>query len=251
MREISGSVLVVGATSAIVVATIYELAEKLKPGSFILMARNQEKLSSLASDIRIRFGCEVKTLPFEAGDIHGMAGSIAQLLESDQSVETAILGHGALFDNGLCEKDLKAMEENFYINGFSFAVLLQRLVSYFQKTKKGSICVIGSVAGDRGRGSNYHYGAAKGYVEKLTQGMRVCLFGSGVQVLLVKPGFVDTPMTRSFKKGFLWVQPEAVGRAIVRALVANKSVIYVPFFWRWIMFIIRCLPDFVFNRLKI
>ena len=250
MKKVSDSILVVGATSVIVMATIYELAKKFRPGKFILMARDQEKLLSLASDIRIRFDCEVKTLPFEATDIQGMVGNIEKLLESDQSIGIALLGHGVLVDNNLCEKNQKTMEESFYINGFSFAILLQRLVRYFEKTKKGSICVIGSVAGDRGRGSNYYYGAAKGYVEKLTEGMRVRLFGSGVQVLLVKPGFVDTPMTHRFKKGFLWVQPEVVGRAIVKALVTNQSVIYVPFFWRWIMLIIRFLPGFVFNRLR-
>ncbi len=250
MKEVSGSVLAVGATSAIVTATLYEIAKKFRPKKFILMARNQEKLSSLASDMKIRFDCEVKTLVFEATDIQATTDSIEKLLEQDSSIEIALLGHGVLPDNDLCGKDIKVMEKSFYVNGFSFAFLLQNLVRYFKKTKRGSICVIGSVAGDRGRASNYYYGAAKAYVERFTQGIRVTLFRSGVQVLLVKPGFVDTPMTSSFKKGLLWAQPETVGRAIVRAIVTNKSVIYVPFFWRWIMLVIKLLPGFVFNRLK-
>ena len=250
MKKISGSVLAVGATSAIVTSTLYKIGKKFRPKKFILMARNQEKLSSLASDMKIRFDCEVKTLVFEATDIQATANGIEKLLKEDLSIEVALLGHGVLPDNDLCGKDVKIMEKSFYVNGLSFALLLQNLVRYFKKTKKGSICVIGSVAGDRGRASNYYYGSAKAYVEKLTQGIRVELFDSDVQVLLVKPGFVDTPMTSSFKKSFLWVQPETVGKTIVKAIVTNKSVIYIPFFWGWIMFVIKLLPGFIFNRLK-
>jgi decaprenylphospho-beta-D-erythro-pentofuranosid-2-ulose 2-reductase len=106
------------------------------------------------------------------------------------------------------------------------------------------------VAGDRGRATNYAYGAAKGALEIFMSGLRQRLHPSGVQVLLVKPGFVDTPMTADFPKGPLWASPERVAQDIVRAMAKGRSVIYTPWFWRWIMLIIRHLPERLFVRLR-
>ena len=232
-------------------ATMEELAKSMKARKFVLMARNQDKLSDLASNMEIKLDCVVETIYMEATHTQDMVERVTRVLETHNDIEIALLCHGTLTDQKLCEEDLKIMEESLQINGLSFAVLLQIITRYFEKTKKGCICVIGSVAGDRGRASNYYYGASKGFVERLTQGIRAQLFGLGVQVLLVKPGFVDTPMTQSFKKGFLWAQPETVGKAIVKGIRGNRSVIYTPFFWRWIMLAIKLLPGFLFHRLKL
>ena len=111
-----------------------------------------------------------------------------------------------------------------------------------------SIAVISSVAGDRGRQSNYTYGAAKGGLSIYLQGLRHHLSKYQVQVLDIKPGFVDTPMTASFKKGLLWAQPEQAATCIRNAISKKKSVAYVPGFWKWIMLIIKLVPEVIFHK---
>jgi short-subunit dehydrogenase len=117
--------------------------------------------------------------------------------------------------------------------------------------QQGSIAVISSVAGDRGRASNYLYGSAKAAVSTFLSGMRQRLEKRGVNVLTVKPGFVDTPMTRDFKKSALWAKPEEVARGIVRAIDRRKAVVYLPWFWSIIMLIIKHVPEFMFKRTKL
>ena len=111
--------------------------------------------------------------------------------------------------------------------------------------------VISSVAGDRGRQSNYVYGSAKAAVTTFLQGLRNRLHPAGVQVLTVKPGFVDTPMTSAFPKGPLWASPEQIARGIHRAIQKRKDVVYLPGFWRLIMRVIREIPEAVFKRLSL
>jgi short-subunit dehydrogenase len=115
----------------------------------------------------------------------------------------------------------------------------------------GSIAVISSVAGDRGRQSNYVYGAAKGLVTRFLQGLRNRLAKKGVQVLTIKPGFVDTPMTAAFKKGALWAQPDDVARGILAAIENGKNEVYLPGFWWLIMAIIRHIPEPIFKKLSL
>jgi short-subunit dehydrogenase len=107
------------------------------------------------------------------------------------------------------------------------------------------------VAGDRGRQSNYVYGSAKAAVTAFTSGLRQRLYPKGVRVLTIKPGFVSTPMTAAFKKGVLWATPAKVAADIVRAMDRRSSVIYTPWFWRPIMWVIRSVPETVFRRLRL
>lgn len=129
--------------------------------------------------------------------------------------------------------------------------LLTLLANLFERQGRGSIAVISSVAGDRGRQSNYVYGAAKGALTIYLQGLRNRLAKANVHVLTIKPGFVDTPMTRDFKKGLLWVGPDVIARGIVKAIDKRKDVAYLPFFWRYIMFIIKIIPERIFKRLSL
>jgi short-subunit dehydrogenase len=120
-----------------------------------------------------------------------------------------------------------------------------------EKQQGGSLVVLGSVAGDRGKRSNYIYGAAKAGVAVFLDGLRARLGPHEVHVLTVKPGFVDTPMTAKFTKGVLWATPEHVANAVCRAVEQRRSVIYTPWFWRPIMFVIRALPNAILGRLNI
>ncbi|MCG8081658.1 MAG: SDR family NAD(P)-dependent oxidoreductase, partial [Candidatus Thiodiazotropha taylori] len=142
-------------------------------------------------------------------------------------------------------------KKEFEVNALTTISLLTNLANYFEAQQRGSIVVISSVAGDRGRQSNYVYGAAKGAVTIFLQGLRNRLTKSGVNVLTVKPGFVDTPMTADFPKGALWASSEKVAQDINKAIDAQKSVAYVPWFWRYIMLIIKSIPEMVFKKLSL
>ena len=136
-------------------------------------------------------------------------------------------------------------------NGLSVIALCTLLGNRFEAQGSGSIAVISSVAGDRGRQSNYVYGAAKGMVTRFLQGLRNRLAKENVQVLTIKPGFVDTPMTAAFKKGALWAQPADVARGILAAIDKGKDEVYLPGFWRLIMLVIRHIPEFIFKKLSL
>jgi short-subunit dehydrogenase len=130
--------------------------------------------------------------------------------------------------------------------------LLTLLANYFQSRGRGSIVAISSVAGDRGRKSNYVYGAAKGMVTLFLQGLRNRLASKGVTVVTIKPGFVDTPMTKDFdRSGPLWTQPPAIARGIVRAVERRRDVAYLPWFWQLIMLVIRHIPERIFKRMSL
>ena len=128
---------------------------------------------------------------------------------------------------------------------------LTPVANYFEKLQKGTIAVGSSVAGDRGRQSNYLYGTAKGAKTIFLQGLRNRLTKSGVQVLTIKPGFVDTPMTAHIEKGPLFVDPEVIAQGIMKAIKNKRDVVYLPFFWRWIMLIIKLIPEKIFKRLSL
>jgi hypothetical protein len=123
--------------------------------------------------------------------------------------------------------------------------------NYFENKKSGTIVVIGSVAGDRGRQSNYIYGTAKSMLSTFLQGLRNRLHPHGVQVITVKPGFVDTPMTASFKKGALWASADSIAAGIEKAIAKKSDVVYLPGFWRFIMLIICHIPEGIFKKLKL
>ena len=137
-------------------------------------------------------------------------------------------------------------------NALSLISLATLAANRFEAEKRGVIAAIASVAGDRGRASNYVYGAAKGMVAIFLSGLRNRLARSGVAVVTIKPAFVDTPMTASFeKKGLLWAKPDAVAAGIVRAIDRRADVVYLPGFWRLIMLVIRHIPEAAFKRLSL
>ena len=168
-------------------------------------------------------------------------------------VDVALIAHGTLPDQEACEGSFELTREALDVNAISTISLLTHLANYFEERKGGTIAVISSVAGDRGRQSNYVYGTAKGAVTIFLQGLRNRLYGSGVNVVTIKPGLVDTVMTAGveFKRGALWATPDRVARYIVRAIEKKTDVAYAPWFWRSIMLVIRALPERIFKRLKL
>ena len=242
-------VLIIGATSAIAqeVAKLY--AEK--GSNLFLVARDNKKLDQVAMDLKVRGAGAVDLLSQDLLDTDQHEIIIKKADEALGSIDIALIAHGTLPDQKQCENSVDQTLQELQINFLCSVSLLTLLANYFEKQEKGCLAVISSVAGDRGRQSNYIYGAAKGGLSIFLQGLRNRLSRTGICVLTIKPGFVITPMTKDFKKGILWAQPEQVAVNIVNAIKKRKNVVYVPWFWRWIMVIIRAIPEGVFKRMSL
>lgn len=243
------NILIVGASSAIAAATAREWAKQR--ASLYLVGRDREKLDALKADLEVRGAAAVFVAEFSAADFSSHKALVETAAEAMSGIDVALIAHGSLSDQALCQQDISLAVEEHNTNAVSYFSLLESLAGYMEPRKQGVIAAIGSVAGDRGRQSNYIYGAAKGAVAVYMQGLRQRLQKSQVGVVMIKPGFVDTPMTSEFKKGLLWAQPESVAENIVAAIEKRKDVVYTPWFWRWIMLIIKLIPEAVFKRISL
>lgn len=242
-------VLIFGATSAIAQAIARRLAAQ--GAAMLLVARDADRLAAVADDLRVRGAAKVEIEVMDALDYERHASLVGIARERLGGLDVAIIAHGTLPDQKACEQSFEFSLREIEINALSVISLLTHLANHLESEQRGIIVVISSVAGDRGRQSNYIYGSAKGMVTTFMQGLRNRLHASGVQVLTVKPGFVDTPMTTDFKKGALWASADKVAEGIVRAINRRRDVVYLPWFWRWIMYIIRAIPEPLFKRLKL
>jgi short-subunit dehydrogenase len=166
-------------------------------------------------------------------------------------IDVALIAHGTLPNQDFCQEDVEQTLEALHINFMATIALLTILANELESQRQGCIAVITSVAGDRGRQTNYVYGAAKGGVQIFLQGLRGRLFRSNVAVVTIKPGFVDTPMTAGVRKNLLFANADSVGRGIHRAIAGRKDVVYLPWFWRPVMAVLNSLPEKVFKRLHL
>lgn len=242
-------VLIIGATSTIAEATARLFAEN--GDDLFLLARNKQRLDSLSEDLKIRGAGSVLNDVFDVNDFSNHQSIIDKVIASLGSIDIVLIAHGTLPDQAACEKSQELIIQEMNTNAISTISLLSLLANYFEAQRDGSIVTISSVAGDRGRQSNYIYGAAKGAVSIFTQGLRNRLFKYNVNVITVKPGFVDTPMTKEFDKGLLWVKPEVIANGIMRSINRKKDVVYLPAFWWFIMAIIKSIPEKIFKRLSL
>jgi len=243
------NILIIGATSAIAKATLRIYAEQNH--NLYLVARNQEQLQTIAEDAKIRGANQVEFMACDLAELNAHQTLIENVYTSYPTLDIVLIAHGTLPNQQACQENVETALQEININALSTISLLTLLANRFETQKSGSIAVISSVAGDRGRQSNYVYGAAKGMVSTFLQGLRNRLNDSNVQVLDIKPGFVDTPMTAEFKKGPLWAQPEQVAQNIIKAINIGRNTLYTPWFWWGIMFIIRNIPEFIFKKLKL
>jgi decaprenylphospho-beta-D-erythro-pentofuranosid-2-ulose 2-reductase len=242
-------ILIVGATSAIAEATARRFAQR--GDALFLAARNAAALSAIAKDLTVRGAAQVDTMEFDARSIDRFATLLDAATQRLGGLDAALSAHGTLSDQAACQRSVDLMREEFDVNAISVLALCTLLGNQFEAQGHGVIAVISSVAGDRGRQSNYVYGSAKAAVTAFTSGLRQRLYPKGVRVVTIKPGFVSTPMTAAFKKGALWASPAKVATDIVRAMDRGTPVIYTPSFWRPIMWIIRSVPETVFRRLRL
>ncbi len=219
--------------------------------SLFLVARDAQRLSAIADDLKVRGAGSVFTYVLDARDI-GSHGAMLQAASGQLGgLDAALIAHGTLSDQSACQLSTDRLLQELSTNALSVMALATLLANHFEAQRSGVLAIISSVAGDRGRQSNYVYGSAKAAVSAFASGLRQRLYPCGVRVVTVKPGFVDTPMTRAFPKGPLWASPQSVARAILRAMDRGTPVVYTPWFWRPIMWIIRSIPERIFQRLKL
>jgi short-subunit dehydrogenase len=241
--------VIFGANSAIATATARLWAGR--GDRLYLLARDPQRLSRLAADLEIRGAGEVSTAAFEATDRASHGALVTKVFARMGQVDTVLVAHGSLPDQPACERDIALAGAQIDINASGTVSLLGHIANHLQAQGHGCIAVITSVAGERGRQSNYVYGAAKAMVSTFLQGLRNRLYPAGVQVLDIRPGFVDSPMTAGFDKGPLWAQPESIAAVIAKGVDRGRSVTYAPWYWRYIMWVIRCLPEALFKRLRL
>jgi len=242
-------ILIVGATSAIAQATARILAKN--GDRLFLTGRDPAKLQSLLADLTIRGASQVETFSCDVNDYESHPAVIREATSTLGGLDTVLIAHGTLPDQKHCEESVELTLQEISTNALSVISFLTLLANQFEKQGHGTIAVLSSVAGDRGRKSNYVYGTAKAAVTTFLQGLRNRLSQSGVHVMTIKPGFVDTPMTAGFKKGLLWATPDSVARSIIKGMDRKQDILYTPFFWRGIMFVIRCIPERFFKKLNL
>ncbi len=243
------SVLILGANAGIGRTLAAEFA--LHHYHLILAGRDLEELQSLAADLNLRYHVSTRAARVDVLNFEALESALAACIAPDgEALEGVVLCTGYLGDPEAARKDLNEARRILDTNFTGSALALQVLANHFEQRRRGFICALSSVAGDRGRQSNYLYGSAKGGLTTYLQGLRNRLYPSGVHVVTVKPGFVDTRMVFGKAKGPLVAHPEAVARDIYRAVKSRKNVVYVPWFWRLIMFMVCGIPEGLFKKLK-
>ncbi len=242
-------ILIIGATSAIAEATARIWAQR--GDELFLVARNEERLNLMTKDLKVRGAPEVHGYCMDANNFDQHSSMLDKAFEVLGAIDIVLIAHGTLSNQKECEQSADLTMQEIKTNALSFIALTTHLANRFERQGSGTIAVISSVAGDRGRASNYVYGSAKAMVTTYTSGLRQRLYKSGISVVTIKPGFVDTPMTAEFKKGLLWAKPVAVATNIVQAIDKRKDEVYVPAFWLGVMTIIRAMPISVFKRMSL
>lgn len=243
-------IVVVGATSGIAEHCCrLWLAEG--PVELVLIARDAAKMEKIATDLRIRG--PASTVSTVHGDI--LDRTFIQKVVDDAvaagAVDIALIAHGWMPENQI-GLDLATCEQVLDVNAISPVLFAEAFVAHFVKAGHGTIAIIGSVAGDVTRRTNYLYGASKALLTRYAQGLDHRLLGSGVKVVLIKPGPTDTPMTSHLKaKGQRMTPVEDVARATVEGIRRGKPVVYTPLVWQLIMLIVRHMPRPIFNRLPL
>ena len=242
------NILILGASSAIAKATARLYAEQ--GARFFLAGRNQARLEELAADLKVRGAAKAEhaSLDFLEEDKH--AALIARASAALGRLDLVLICHGSLPNRDQCEDDYEHARRELAVNGTSVISLITHLLPTLKAQQHGMLAVVTSVAGDRGRQPNYLYGAAKSMVSTYLQGLRGRLLPFGVDVLDIRPGLVDSPMTAAFEKGPLWATPELVASKILKAVDRKRHTVYVPGYWRLIMAVVRAIPDGLFKRLK-
>ena len=242
-------ILVLGATSGIAEATCRIWARQ--GASLFLVARNAEKLAAVAADLKTRGASYVDTAVVDLDDTERHPALLAHAINSLTGMDVAYLAHGVLGDQAAAEQEFETAAQIIHTNLVSAVSLLTWLANYCVQRHSGVLAVLSSVAGDRGRKSNYVYGASKAGLSAFLGGLRNRVDREGVTVLTIKPGPVKTAMTVKMKGSEKFADVDKVAATIVKAIDARADTLYVPFQWRPIMFVIREIPERIFKKLNL
>jgi short-subunit dehydrogenase len=241
-------ILVLGGASAIAGEVLKILAAR---GDALFLAdKDAEKLKAVAQDLKVRGASACETMALDLNDTARHPGLLKEAVDKLGGLDVLLVSHGFLGDQKTAQEDWGHAAAILQTNFISAASMLTLAALHFEKQKAGAILAISSVAGLRGRKSNYVYGSAFAGKTAFLSGLRGRLDARGVKVTTCILGFVDTPMTAHLPKNFLYAKPAAVARGMVKALDKSKDVVYLPWFWRWIMFIFLHLPERIFKKLN-
>ena len=244
-------IVIIGATSGMAehCARLWVQAESVR---LTLVGRNREKTEAVAADLRVRNpSCVIESMTADFLDVASIRATVDAIIQQG-APDIVLIAQGTLPDQAECQTDLTLCRDTLEINGISPVLFAEAFAGPMEQANHGTLAIIGSVAGDRGRKSNYVYGSAKGLVSRYAEGLQHRLARSKVKAVLIKPGPTDTPMTASFKaKGMKMAPVEEVARGIVDAIEKGKDVIYVPWKWQGIMWVIRHIPTNIFSHLNI
>lgn len=242
-------ILIIGATSAMARAIAAAFARR--GDSLYLAARDTNEVSRIAADLAVRYQVATFYGEFDIAQTASHASFVSRVTDTLGGLDGIVLAAGSMADQADAEKDFALVETMVRVNYLGAMSLLNQCAGYLQHQKSGFIIGISSVAGDRGRQSNYFYGSTKGALTLYLSGLRNGMQAAGVHVMTVKPGFVDTAMTYGIKGMFLVASPRSIGDHVVKAMEKKRNVVYLPWFWRYIMLIIRHIPEPIFKRLKL
>ena len=243
--------VIIGATSAIAEHCARLWVKNASIG-LVLVGRDIQLLERVASDLRVRGPqCKITVMQADFENPTAIQTAVSDIVQLGE-IGTVLIAHGSLPDQAACQGDVKACHSALHVNAISPVLYAECFAAHMEKVGCGTIVLIGSVAGDRGRKSNYIYGAAKGLITRYAQGLQHRFAKSNVKITLVKPGPTATPMTAHLQnKGVKMATVESVASEIVSGVGAGKLIIYTPKKWWLIMMIIRHLPQWIFNRMDI
>ena len=242
-------ILITGATSAIAQHAARHFAADR--AAFLLVGRDPDKLAAVADDLRARGAKEVEPVVVDLLDLTRCSRLIDEAVERLGGLDALLVAQGTLPDQAACEADPVLALRELSLNAMGPITLVLQAAAHFETQRSGCLAVITSVAGVRGRRSNYVYGAAKAAVSTFLDGLRGRMGEAGVSVVDIRPGFVETPMTAQLPKNPLFATASAVGERVYRAMGSGEDVVYTPWFWRWIALAIRLIPRSIFAKLRI
>jgi short-subunit dehydrogenase len=242
-------IMVVGANSEIVKQIVNVYASS--GAKVFLMGRDQKKLDVISSDLNTKYNTETESLAFDFMDFDKHQTAFEKGIEFLGELDLFLIGHGTLPDQEKAQTDFSLAKREIDLNFLTYVSFLTTASNHMARQRSGTIAAISSVAGDRGRKSNYVYGSAKAALSTYLAGLRGRMLEHGVGVLTVKPGFVSTPMTSHLEQGPLYATSTSVAKSIAKAIDSGKDEIYVPFFWRFIMMIIKSIPEKIFKKMNI
>lgn len=243
-------IAIVGATSAIAEATIREFCPE--GSAFVLCGRDRAKCERVKADALARGACSVSVIDFDAARAGDSAGLFNKILALMSDIDIVFICFGELPSQEECETSDPTLTSNFQINLVSQIQIASSAASYFSERKIGCLAIVTSVAGVRGRQSNYFYGSAKGALSIFLQGLQHRFSGSAVRVVDLIPGLVDTPMTEDMEKGgILWSRPSDISPRVKSLLEHGDGRYYLPMYWGFIMAVIKVIPSFIFGKIRI